>query len=152
MAPLFKWTGCRHTRHMPRYVILYHQQSSTEADLTHWDLMLETAGALRTWQIHQYPVPNQQLAATPLPDHRLDYLQYEGPVSGNRGQVSQWDGGNYEGTVPTKSELFSVRLKGGAFRGTLTLQPHPKQQGSWQVQFPELVTDPNQPLEDNQQP
>jgi len=54
--------------------------------------------------------------------------------------------------VPTKSELFSVRLKGRAFRGTLTLQPHPKQQGSWQVQFPELVTDPNQPLEDNQQP
>jgi hypothetical protein len=137
---------------MPRYVILYHQQSSTEADLTHWDLMLETAGALRTWQIHQYPVPNQQLAATPLADHRLDYLQYEGPVSGNRGQVSQWDGGNYEGTVPTKSELFSVRLKGRAFRGTLTLQPHPKQQGSWQVQFPELVTDPDQPLEDNQQP
>jgi hypothetical protein len=137
---------------MPRYVILYHQQSSAEADLTHWDLMLETAGALRTWQIHQYPVPNQQLAATPLPDHRLDYLQYEGPVTGNRGQVSQWDGGNYEGTVPTKRELFSVRLKGGAFCGTLTLQPHPKHQGSWQVQFPELVTDPDQPLEDNQEP
>ncbi len=135
---------------MPRYVILYHQQSSSEADLTHWDLMLETDGTLRTWQIHQQPVANRQLQATPLPDHRLDYLQYEGPISGDRGHVSQWDVGTFEGIVPTDSDFFSVQLQGKIFCGTLALQPNAAQSGSWQVLFPELTTDTDQAVNGKQ--
>ena len=137
---------------MPRYVILYHQQSSSEADLTHWDLMLETDGTLRTWQIHQQPVANRQLQATPLPDHRPDYLQYEGPISDDRGHVSQWDGGTFEGTVPAASEAFTIQLQGRIFCGTLALQPDPAQPGSWQVQFPEFTTVTKQPVNGKQPP
>ena len=137
---------------MPRYVILYHQQPSSKPDLTHWDLMLETEGMLRTWQIHQQPVANQQLQATPLPDHRIDYLQYEGPVSGDRGHVSQWDGGTFEGTVPADGEVFSVQLQGRIFGGNLALQPHPTQPGYWQVQFPELTAGADQLMHDKQHP
>ena len=36
------------------------------------------------------------MEAVPLPDHRLFYLDYEGPVSGNRGTVSRWDQGYYQ--------------------------------------------------------
>ena len=152
MAPLFKWTGSRHTRHMPRYVILYHQQSSPKADLTHWDLMLENDGTLRTWQIHQQPIADQQLPATPLPDHRLDYLQYEGPVSGDRGHVSQWDSGTFEGALPAAAEPFSVQLQGRVFCGLLTLQPHATQEGAWQVQFPGITTVPDHPMNSQQLP
>ncbi len=137
---------------MPRYVILYHQQSSSQADLTHWDLMLENDGTLRTWQIHQQPIADRQLTAIPLPDHRLDYLQYEGPVSGDRGHVSHWDGGTFEGIVPAGGEPFSVQLKGGVFRGLLNLQPHATQQGDWQVQFPEITTAPDHPMNSKQLP
>lgn len=34
--------------------------------------------------------------AEQLADHRLAYLEYEGPVSGNRGQVTRWDAGQYQ--------------------------------------------------------
>lgn len=133
---------------MPRYVILYHQQPSSKPDLTHWDLMLETEGMLRTWQIHQQPVANQQLQATPLPDHRIDYLQYEGPVSGDRGHVSQWDGGTFEGTVAADGEAFSVELQGRIFCGTLALQPHATQPEYWQVQFSEFTANADQLMHD----
>ena len=33
--------------------------------------------------------------AEALPDHRLIYLEYEGPISGDRGTVVAWDRGEY---------------------------------------------------------
>lgn len=122
---------------MPRYVILYHQRSSSDTDSTHWDLMLESAGVLRTWKISQQPLPTQQFVATALSDHRIDYLDYEGPVSKNRGQVRQWDCGTFEGSVPTDCTPFSVQLEGRTFRGTLSLQPNSEQREQWLVQFPQ---------------
>ena len=124
---------------MPRYVILYHQRSSPDAEFTHWDLMLESAGVLRTWKIHQQPLPTRPLTATALADHRIDYLDYEGPISRDRGHVCQWDYGTFEGPVPTDCVPFSVRLEGRAFSGTLSLQPHLQKQEEWQVQFPQLA-------------
>ena len=121
---------------MPGYVILYHQQNTPSADLTHWDLMLEKDGTLRTWKIYQEPAADQRLAATLLPDHRLAYLQYEGPISGDRGRVSQWDHGTFQGIVPADSRFFSVQLNGNIFRGTLTLQPPAANNEDWKIQFP----------------
>lgn len=126
---------------MPRYVILYHQQHSTDTDLTHWDLMLEKNGFLRTWKIQQLPTPGEQLAAIPLPDHRIAYLEYEGPISGDRGKVSQFDSGTYEGSLPESTKRFSVYLTGKVFRGRLLLEPHPLQPEQWQIRFPESVSD-----------
>ncbi len=40
--------------------------------------------------------PGAHIAALALPEHRLAYLDYEGPVSGNRGSVKRWDAGWYE--------------------------------------------------------
>ena len=37
------------------------------------------------------PAPGVEMIAEALGDHRLDYLDYEGPVSGDRGLVSRWD-------------------------------------------------------------
>jgi hypothetical protein len=75
---------------MPRFVILEHNHPEL-----HWDLMLESAGHLRTWRLAEAPRGKQLIAAQAIPDHRLAYLDYEGPVSGNRGTVRRWDGGNY---------------------------------------------------------
>ena len=139
-ANLFSWLVKmlldRHTRSMARYVILYHQQHSADTDLTHWDLMLEKDGLLRTWKIQQQPAPGEQLVAIPLPDHRIAYLEYEGPISDNRGTVSQFDYGTYEGSLPSSTESFSVDLTGKVFHGRLLLEPHPQQPAQWQIQFP----------------
>ena len=67
-----------------RYVILHH----TGIADPHFDVMFETmpGSALTTFRLPAWP-PTAPLAATPLPDHRAAYLDYEGPVSDNRGEV-----------------------------------------------------------------
>lgn len=80
---------------MPRYVILTHDHP-----FLHWDFMLEGDGVLRTWRLLEEPVAGRTVRAEALPDHRDAYLDYEGPVSGGRGSVVQWDHGTYDVSEP----------------------------------------------------
>ena len=75
-------------RPMPRYVILRHENRNPAEPSVHWDLMLEAGTSLRTWALAALPVAGESIAAEQLPDHRLHYLDYEGPISGNRGKRS----------------------------------------------------------------
>ena len=75
---------------MPRFVILEHDHPRL-----HWDLMLEAGDVLRTWRLAEIPRPGVTIRAESLGDHRKLYLDYEGPVVGNRGQVKRWDAGTY---------------------------------------------------------
>jgi hypothetical protein len=101
---------------MPRYAVLEHDHP-----VLHWDLMLEIEGALRTWRLSAPPAPGQAIAAEASFDHRLMYLDYEGPVSGNRGTVTAWDRGTFEGAAGG-AERVVVRMDGGRLRGTLILE------------------------------
>jgi hypothetical protein len=99
---------------MPRFVILEHDHPHL-----HWDLMLELDGVLRTWRLPS-PPSSAPRAATALGDHRLAYLDYQGPVSGNRGTVKRWDAGTY--TIERRDDAgWVVALRGGRWSGTLTL-------------------------------
>ncbi len=104
---------------MPRFVVLLHESSRN----THWDLMLETSDQLTTWEIPPACKPDALgllesfcCRVTPLPDHRIAYLDYEGPVSRNRGTVRRLDVGIYEVLEPNRFRLF-----GHFFRGILTM-------------------------------
>ncbi|HVV98877.1 MAG TPA: DNA polymerase ligase N-terminal domain-containing protein [Planctomycetaceae bacterium] len=113
---------------MPQFVVLTHDHPSW-----HWDFMLSTGEALRTWRLEVDPFTRGGGAATPLADHRLAYLAYEGPVSGGRGTVARWDAGNYECLVD-EPERIEVRLTGGLLRGRLTLERAPGG-GLWRFYF-----------------
>ena len=127
---------------MPRYVILRHelpQGHGFDAQrATHWDLMLECDGALRTWALAEEPELGSSSDAEALADHRIAYLEYEGPVSGNRGIVTRWDAGNYELVSGTGTSL-ELQLTGGNFAACITLK---KGGGShfWRVSFSALPT------------
>ena len=56
--------------------------------------MFETApgSALATWRSTEWPVTATAII-TPLAEHRREYLDYEGPVSGDRGAVRRVAGG-----------------------------------------------------------
>jgi hypothetical protein len=95
--------------------------------------MFERDGALRTWAIEFTPAAGVQGAAELLADHRLEYLTYEGPVSGNRGSVSRWDCGRYD-LLEDAGDCFRVRLRGLRLQQIeLTFRCGPDQR--WSVSF-----------------
>lgn len=105
---------------MPRFVVLRHELPPHTARPSHWDLMLEHQGVLRTWALENLHIGKQSQPADALADHRLAYLDYEGPVSGDRGNVSRWDAGEYE-TLEEDPTLLYVQLHGVRWRGKLKL-------------------------------
>lgn len=76
---------------MPRFVILEHDWPKL-----HWDFLLEAGPVLRAWRLLAEPGPSRIVPAEPNTNHRLLYLDYEGPLSGNRGTVRQWDAGIFD--------------------------------------------------------
>ncbi|QEG34902.1 DNA polymerase ligase N-terminal domain-containing protein [Bythopirellula goksoeyrii] len=117
---------------MPRYALLRHECPS-EYKPSHWDLMLEVGGVLATWELRELPAAwanalhlNVIEAGAPgnvtrLPDHRLDYLDYEGPVTGGRGSVSRISGGSFqilESTPDTLTGVLSGETLSGEFKLT----------------------------------
>ena len=106
---------------MPRYVVLWHETPPASSRPSHYDLMLEQSESLRTWAVattieHGETVPAQQLSP-----HRLAYLDYEGPVSNQRGSVVQWDLGQYRLLAETKDAL-TLDVQGLRLFGTIVLE------------------------------
>ena len=56
-----------------------------------------------------------------LPPHRLHYLDYEGPISGDRGEVRRVDRGEYEALRDEEATL-KVRLYGDQIRAEVPLR------------------------------
>lgn len=87
-----------------RYVVLHHTGWIED----HFDLMLETNadGPLQTWRLDAFP---DARSFTPLPAHRRAYLDYEGPVSNNRGRVKRVAVGDYE-VIRSNDKVWVVEL------------------------------------------
>ncbi len=102
---------------MPRFVLLRHECPPAFGKPSHWDLMLEDGDSLLTWSIAELPVAGgNPVDAERLSDHRLAYLDFEGPLSGNRGEVQQVDAGEFRWLqrepAPTRIELSGQTLRG----------------------------------------
>jgi DNA polymerase Ligase (LigD) len=100
---------------MPRYVILEHDWPQK-----HWDFMLEAGTVLQTWKLADVPKPGVAIRTEESSDHRLMYLDYEGPISDGRGTVTRWDTGTFE-VLNEEENRRVVRLKGERFKGTAEL-------------------------------
>ena len=99
---------------MPRFVVLEHDWPTR-----HWDFLLEAGSVLNAWRLLAKPEAGADIPAEKNADHRLLYLDYEGPVSGDRGTVKRWDTGTFEwiATAP-----IQVRLLGGRMRGIVSIR------------------------------
>jgi len=73
-----------------RYVVLRHEGVPEP----HFDLMVETqpGSALWTWRLGEWP-PSVGAKLHELGDHRREYLEFEGPVSNDRGWVKRVSSG-----------------------------------------------------------
>jgi hypothetical protein len=115
---------------MPRFVVLQHESPRGR----HWDFMLETGAALATWALPEAPDAAGAMLVEALPDHRLAFLDYEGPISGQRGSVTRWDAGTYVFERRSDTEL-SVKLDGNRLVGTATLVQRPDDPNRWRFTF-----------------
>lgn len=101
------------------FVILAHSGHGPP----HYDLMLRGGQGLATWRVAVNPADlteGQATEAEPLSDHRLVYLTYEGPVSGDRGHVRRIAEGTYRSLVHA-ADRWQVALQAEAMGGCFEL-------------------------------
>jgi len=114
------------------FVLLKHETQ----DGVHWDLMLDTGSVLRTWQLSADPSAAgsapPDISIRRLPDHRRDYLDYEGPVSRNRGYVTRADQGTYC-ILEEDSRSWILSLSGRRLHGRFRLQADGSGLESWRL-------------------
>ncbi|HEY3966148.1 MAG TPA: DNA polymerase ligase N-terminal domain-containing protein [Planctomycetaceae bacterium] len=113
---------------MPRFVVLTHDHR-----FLHWDFMLEKEAGLRTWRLPHAPGGMGVMTAEPLAEHRLVYLDYEGPVSGDRGTVHAFDRGEYI-VVEESGDSFVVQLSGAKLMGQASIRRQ-SATGGWTFEF-----------------
>lgn len=130
---------------MLRFVLLLHDCPHDKPRPTHCDLMFEAGDSLATWALAALPSdwqaslddPQLKLASTNvvdaerLPDHRLAYLEYEGPVSNGRGSVRRLDAGTYDAA----NNPYEFAIEGNHLRGTIVLQPPHENSDPWRLTF-----------------
>ena len=129
---------------MPRFAILIHDHP-----FVHWDLLLEDGATAKTWRLLESPdrwltaaVP-ATLAAEPIADHRLVYLEYEGEISRERGTVVRWDAGEFE-WLDQSTNCYQFRLCGRRLAGHVTLQRH-AETCQWAASYSESKTENRKP-------
>lgn len=86
-----------------RFAVLQHTLPSTSIRASHWDLLLQFAGyrskdekCLDCFELSLPPEQWSSLVISRLPSHRALYLEYAGPISGDRGTVEQVMAGELE--------------------------------------------------------
>lgn len=119
---------------MIRFVILIHDHP-----FVHWDLLVQHGEVLRSWRLLESPdrwrsaAETIELSAEAIGDHRLMYLDYEGPVSRERGRVARWDHGQAEWLTESESSI-RLRLNGLRLVGELVVD-RDSSQPLWSARF-----------------
>jgi hypothetical protein len=116
---------------MPRFAILRHETPPGSPRPLHWDFLLEDAGTLLTWALAELPAAGRPIAAESLANHRTAYLDYEGPVAGNRGTVTRWDAGTFQWRRRSRREI-AVILNGHILCGEAVLARENDTSQQWQ--------------------
>ncbi|MGA2231847.1 MAG: hypothetical protein ABSH22_13190 [Tepidisphaeraceae bacterium] len=108
-----------------KYVILWHDQIAQP----HFDWMFETSpgSPLATWRAAVWP-PTQTTLLERLPDHRADYLVFEGKLSKDRGQVHRVESGHCQ--IEATDNLWIIRLTDRAFPPSPCTQGEGRGEGS----------------------
>ncbi len=112
----------------PRFVIQQHAATSL-----HYDFRLEVDGVLRSWAVPKglSTDPREKRLAVQVPDHGLDYADFEGRIGEGygAGAVIVWDAGIYRNLDGERSMADALHaghakvwLEGRKLTGGWTLQ------------------------------
>lgn len=76
----------------------------------HWDFLLENGDHALCWRLLRQPCCGEPIAAQRLQPHRLKYLDFEGPVSQDRGVAIQVAQGSYR--IVTDQPALTITMFG----------------------------------------
>ena len=113
-----------------RFVVLFHTQRQGD----HFDLMIDDGSWLATWKTREAPETacDGEMDCLRIGDHRRIYLDYEGPVSGDRGDVKQHDAGQC--VIHVKSQhRWDVTFEGKRLKGQFTLAKDHRSRETWRL-------------------
>ncbi len=111
-------------------------QAAERAD--HFDLLLQWQGALLTWELPFQPLlEDSSTAARRLPDHRLIYLDFSGPLSESRGHVQQVDSGllNWLAPPEAQADAWTAVLTQSTARWWLRMTAPDSKGSDWVVEW-----------------
>jgi hypothetical protein len=114
--------------------------------------MFEAGDVLRTWALAQLPrdwqdvhrdtakacgicpplAASNTVAAENLADHRRAYLDYEGPLSGDRGNVARVAAGTFDTTSET-SDRWEIAISASGLNGRIMLSRVMASRGLWRL-------------------
>ncbi|TWU57016.1 hypothetical protein Poly51_29370 [Rubripirellula tenax] len=96
-----------------RFAVLHHRIGSAfqRIPYDHFDWMFEDGDSLTTWSSPVIADWSSDFGVTcdQLPPHRKEYIDYEGPISNDRGEVSRVLGGTYL-AIDRSADRFAARL------------------------------------------
>lgn len=89
---------------------------------------------LRAWKLDEPPRADAALPCHSAPDHRLVYLDYEGPLTDQRGWVARWDWGTYQLDLETPTEL-RLAMDGHRLQGKVHIWRNSPADNQWQMLY-----------------
>lgn len=124
-----------------RYVVLFHDgwgvtTAASQGRGPHFDWMFEADEGLRTWAtVERLRLGEADAAeAAELPLHRAAYLDYEGPVSGDRGSVRRVEQGTFRVLLDT-ADRFEVEVVGDRAGRLILGRDHLPDRSLWRIEF-----------------
>ena len=122
-----------------KFVILEHDHP-----FLHWDLLVERKAAdgsstsgdrvLASWRLLQPIVPGKWIDTEVLPDHRAMYLDYEGPVSNDRGTVKRIASGVFRAISSATSGSLDFELTGCEIAARASLRNSSSGKPQWRFE------------------
>lgn len=118
-----------------RFVVLHHipGQDFGRTNDEHFDWMFQSGDALRTWAtpVCRFSDGDLMLPCQSLPPHRVAYLDYEGPVSGNRGTVRRVLSGTFTVKEQLHDRFVALLLIAGDESARCTIELQSDTESAW---------------------
>jgi len=109
---------------MPRMVIHQH----TREGAAHYDLMLESPQLLWTWRFQSFPGTESEQPCERIQDHDRKFLEYEGKLSGDKGEVAIVEAGTFA-LLHAQEDRVHLTARGHKVAGLCRLER--KQENEW---------------------
>ena len=104
-----------------RFVLLRHELPEDSPRASHFDLMLERDEDLLTLELLEPLAVDESIPARELAPNRKAYIDYEGPISAQRGSVARVDRGDLT-VIAWSEDRIEADLDGVCLRGRLILE------------------------------